>query len=298
MAIGGLPRRRPARGGLLHRADHGHAGARAGHGPGRAAAQQLHPARRLPLQDRRPASPTTAASTSRRSTKRAGDRRLRRAARRAGAAARSRGATSASASSTYTEICGFGPFESAAVRVEPSGHGHRDDRHLAPRPGAGDDLRADRRRRARRAIATTIVVVHGDTGTHADRHRHVRQSRGLVVGGVGARAWRSNKVKEKARRIAAHLLEAAPEDIEFARWPVRRQGRAGARQDARRDRRRRLQRRTCRTTSTPAWRRSTSSSRRTLTFPFGAHVAVVEVDADTGRRHAAASTSRWTTAAA
>ena len=46
-----LPRRGAARGGLLRRAGDGHPGPRARCRPGRAAAQELHPARSVPLQD-------------------------------------------------------------------------------------------------------------------------------------------------------------------------------------------------------------------------------------------------------
>ena len=113
---------------------------------------------------------------------------------------------------TATEISGGGPFESADVRVEPSGavtvstgispHGQGEETTFAQI--VADELGV--------AMAD-IIVVHGDTartppgiGTFG--------SRGLVVGGSAlVRALES--VKEKARRIAAHLLEAAPEDIEF-----------------------------------------------------------------------------------
>ena len=46
-----VSRRGAARGGLLRRAGDGHAGPRAGDGPGRAAAEELHPARSVPVQD-------------------------------------------------------------------------------------------------------------------------------------------------------------------------------------------------------------------------------------------------------
>ena len=56
--------------------------------------------------------------------------------------------------STYGEICAFGPspatpaggWESATVKIEPTGKVTVHDRHLAARPGRGDHLRADRRR--------------------------------------------------------------------------------------------------------------------------------------------------------
>lgn len=113
---------------------------------------------------------------------------------------------------TATEISGGGPFESADVRVEPSGavtvttgispHGQGEETTFAQI--VSDEL----------GIAfSDIIVVHGDTartppgiGTFG--------SRGLVMGGSALiRALES--VKEKARKIAAHLLEAAPEDIQF-----------------------------------------------------------------------------------
>ena len=46
-----LSRRGSARGGLLRRTGDGHAGSRAGDGPGRPAPEELHPARPVPLQD-------------------------------------------------------------------------------------------------------------------------------------------------------------------------------------------------------------------------------------------------------
>ena len=45
----------------------------------------------------------------------------------------------------YVEMCGFGPFESSTVRVGPFRYRDGDDRYLATRAGAGDDVRADRR---------------------------------------------------------------------------------------------------------------------------------------------------------
>ena len=58
-----LPRRRPARGHLRHRADHGRARRRAGHGPARAAPQELDQGARSSRSRRSPASSTTAATT-------------------------------------------------------------------------------------------------------------------------------------------------------------------------------------------------------------------------------------------
>src|SRR5439155_14029818 len=59
----------------------------------------------------------------------------------------------------------------------------------------------------------SIQVIHGDTakvphgvGTYG--------SRGLAVGGA-ALVMSVEKVREKAKKIAAHLLEASPDDVVF-----------------------------------------------------------------------------------
>ena len=146
------------------------------------------------------------------------------------------------------EICGLAPsrvvgpsgvglqagfYESSLVRVHASGsvtvytgtapHGQGLDTAFA-------QIVADRL-----GITPDMVdVVHGDTGT-GPFGLGTYGSRSLAVGGESiARA--TAKVVDKAKKIAAHQLEAAPEDIELARRQVRRQGLAGQGPDARRDR--------------------------------------------------------------
>jgi len=121
---------------------------------------------------------------------------------------------------SYVEICGFGPYESAVVRVEPSGavtvytgtspHGQGLETALAQL--VAEHLGAD---------FDQIVVLHGDTQSVPEGHGTMG-SRSLVVGG-GAVMIALEHIKEKARQIAAHLLEAAVEDIEFVdgRWQVK-----------------------------------------------------------------------------
>ncbi|MDW8005294.1 MAG: xanthine dehydrogenase family protein molybdopterin-binding subunit [Thermomicrobium sp.] len=113
---------------------------------------------------------------------------------------------------TYTEICGFGP-ESASIRVEPTGaviaytgtspHGQGLETALAQI--IADEIGAD---------FDQIVVLHGDTQS-VPEGVGTMGSRSLAVGG-GAMLLAAQKIREKAMRIAAHLLEAAVEDIEFA----------------------------------------------------------------------------------
>ena len=126
--------------------------------------------------------------------------------------------------------------------------------------------------------ATDIKVIHGDTddtpyglGTYA--------SRSTPVGGA-ATAMVARKIADKARHIAAHLLEAAPEDIErdadkffvagspdqsvsiqdaaFAAYTNLPEGMEYGLEDV------------------------TYYNPPNLTFPYGSYVVVVDVDPDTG----------------
>ncbi len=114
---------------------------------------------------------------------------------------------------TYVEMCGFGPYESGVVRVEPTGtvtvytgtspHGQglqtTFSQIVADQIGASFD---------------DIIVKHGDTNAQP-MGVGTFGSRSLAIGGSSiVRA--SEKVRDKAVKIAAHMLEASPGDIEFA----------------------------------------------------------------------------------
>jgi len=113
---------------------------------------------------------------------------------------------------SYVEICGFGPYESATVRVEPGGqvtiftgispHGQGQETTFAQL--AADYLGAD---------FDTIEVHHGDTAS-APQGNGTMGSRGLVVGGAAVMMALDN-LRIKASKIAAHILEASAEDIEL-----------------------------------------------------------------------------------
>jgi aerobic carbon-monoxide dehydrogenase large subunit len=179
----------------------------------------------------------------------------------------------------YVEMCGFGPFESAVVRVEPGGtvtaytgtsaHGQGHEttfsQIIADHLGVPFDK---------------IVVRHGDT-LNTPMGNGTGGSRSLAVGGsaiVGA----ALKVQDKARRIAAHMLEAAPEDVVFAEGvfqvkgaPRSRLGIAEIAAKAYAD-------------GLPEGLESGLEATDffrppQLVYPFGAHVAVVEIDRDTGQ---------------
>src|SRR5262245_30839519 len=179
----------------------------------------------------------------------------------------------------YVEMCGFGPFESALVRVEPSGtvtaltgtspHGQGHETTFAQI--IADQLGVD---------FDQVVVRHGDTSI-APMGFGTGGSRSLVVGG-SAMLQAAGKVQEKARRIAASMLEAAAEDVELndGRYQVR-----GAPSKSL----------TLAKIAEHAYGEGLAPGLEPgleateyfrppqLVYPFGAHVAVVEVDKDTGR---------------
>ena len=181
--------------------------------------------------------------------------------------------------SCYVEMCGFGPFESAVVRVEPGGtvtaytgtsaHGQGHEtafsQILADHLGVSFDK---------------IVVRHGDT-LNTPMGNGTGGSRSLVVGGsaiIGA----SLKVQEKARRLAAHMLEAAADDVVFTDGRYQVKGVP--------DKALLLEAIAARAYGEGLPDGIESGLEATeffrppaLVYPFGAHIAVVEADRETGR---------------
>ncbi|MFT4039823.1 MAG: xanthine dehydrogenase family protein molybdopterin-binding subunit, partial [Thermomicrobiales bacterium] len=180
---------------------------------------------------------------------------------------------------SYVEICGFGPFESATVRVETNGdvtvytgispHGQGQETTFAQIVADGLGVSMD-----------VVGVNHSDT-LNTPQGNGTMGSRGLAVGG-GALVLSMNKVQERAKAIAAHLLEAAPEDIEVEDGSFRVKGVpdrgvtlaeiAAAAYGG----------------SLPqefgAGLEATEFFRpEDETFPFGTHIAVVEVNPDSGQ---------------
>ena len=123
----------------------------------------------------------------------------------------------------FTEVSGTGApgwrarglvrmpgFDSGLVKVEPTGKVTAYVSHAAAGQGhlttfaqvVADALGAD---------LADVTVVEGDTGA-TPYGTNTFASRSAVTGG-GALIRASREVKEKMRRIAAHMLEAAPQDI-------------------------------------------------------------------------------------
>ncbi len=194
--------------------------------------------------------------------------------------------------STYVEICGLGPsavagavgfqgglWESATVRLHPTGkatvftgaspHGQGEETTFAQIVADELGLPLD-----------DIEVVHGDTGA-VSMGWGTYGSRTTVVGG-GAIVLAARRVREKATKIAAHLLEAAEQDVVFD------QGRFHIRGSP--DRAKTIQEVTLQAYLAwnlppgvePSLEASAYFDPSNFTFPFGTHVAVVKVDAETG----------------
>ncbi len=179
---------------------------------------------------------------------------------------------------TYVEMCGFGPYESGVVRVEPSGtvtvftgaspHGQGLQTTFAQI--VADEIGAD---------YDKVIVRHGDTGSQP-AGVGTFGSRSLAVGG-SAIIRSAGKVRDKAIQIAAHMLEASPGDIEFAEGEYRVKGlpsrsltldkiAARAYSDRLPD-------------DIDTGLEATDFFRPPdFIYPFGTHVAVVEIERDTG----------------
>ena len=194
--------------------------------------------------------------------------------------------------STWVEICGFGPSaatvpvtgglgltESAEVRVHPTGsaqvyvgtHAHGQGHDTTFAQIAADTLGLP---------YDDIEVIHGDTGQGPGFGFGTYGSRSLAVGGMAVRQT-SKMVVEKARKIAAHLLEVSPDDLVFDQGRFHVQGDPG----------------TGKTMQEVAFASFGANLPEgvghgleavsyfdppNLVWPFGAHICVVEVDTATG----------------
>ncbi len=192
--------------------------------------------------------------------------------------ARNRGELAGVGLSTFVEPSGGAGFESATVRVERTGeitvltgsssHGQGHETVFAQIVAEKMGVSMDH-----------VAIRHGDTlavpqgvGTFG--------SRSAITGG-GALAIATDRVTEKARRIAAYLMEAAPEDIVLADGGFAVAGvpdrRVSWRQIAGAAYGGRLPRE-----MEPGLHETAFFDPRREAWGFGAHVALVKIDRETG----------------
>ncbi len=175
--------------------------------------------------------------------------------------------------SFFTEAVGAGPRkhmdmfglamnDGATLRISPTGIGPARDQRADAGPGARDDVRADRQRTSSGSRVDDVDVVHGDTDT-TPYGLGTYGSRSTPVSGA-ATAIAARKVRDRARIVAAAMLEVAPEDLEWRDRPLVGQGRSVARRvDRARSRWPRAVRSTCPRASRPASTPRPSTTRRT-----------------------------------
>jgi aerobic carbon-monoxide dehydrogenase large subunit len=194
--------------------------------------------------------------------------------------------------STWIELCGFGPsaatapatggialVESAQVRVVPTGsvlvytgtHAHGQGHETTFSQIVADQLGIP---------IENIEIRHGDTAEGTSFGYGTYGSRSLAVGGVAV-SKAVGKVIDKGKKLAAHMLEAAEEDVVYENGSFHVKGspdKAKAFGEV----------------AFASYGMSLTEGMEqgleavayfdppNLVWPFGAHIAVVEVDAETG----------------
>ncbi|HEU5164943.1 MAG TPA: molybdopterin cofactor-binding domain-containing protein, partial [Chitinophagaceae bacterium] len=194
--------------------------------------------------------------------------------------------------STYIEACGIAPssvvgslgaraglFEFGQVRVEPTGkvtvftgsHSHGQGHETTFAQVVADKLGIS---------MNDVHIVHGDTGK-VGFGMGTYGSRSLAVGGT-AIVKSINKIIEKGKKIAAHLLEASADDIDFVNGNFTVKGTDKS-----------IAFGNIALTAyvphqypddlEPGLDFSSFYDPANFTYPFGCHIAVVEVDKETGK---------------
>jgi aerobic carbon-monoxide dehydrogenase large subunit len=194
--------------------------------------------------------------------------------------------------STFTEMCGLAPsrvlgslsygaggWEHASIRMLPTGkvevvsgatpHGQGHDT-------AWSQLVADRLG----VPFEDVEVLHGDTSI-SSRGLDTYGSRSLVVGGAAV-VSAAEKVVAKARRVAAHLLEASEDDLDFSGGKFSVRGTPGSEVS--------IQEIALATFAAhnfpegvePSIDADATFDPENFSFPHGTHICAMEVDTETG----------------
>ena len=193
--------------------------------------------------------------------------------------------------STWIEICGLGPsaatapaagvalVESSQVRIHPTGgvsvyvgtHSHGQSHDTTFAQIVADTLGVP---------YDSVELRHGDTAEGPAMGYGTYGSRSLAVGGMSI-VKSCHKVVEKGRKLAAHVLEAAEEDIVFEQGTFHVKGSPD-------------KSKTLGEIAFASYGAGLPDGMEqgleavsyfdppNFTWPFGAHIAVVEIDADTG----------------
>jgi carbon-monoxide dehydrogenase large subunit len=195
--------------------------------------------------------------------------------------------------STFTEMCGLAPsrvlgslsygaggWESATVRMMPSGK-VQVVTGTSPHGQGHETCWSQIASSALGVPFEDIEVLHGDTMV-APQGLDSYGSRSLVVGGIALQRA-AEKVVAKAKKLAAHLLEAAEDDLEFSEGTFSVKGSPGssktiqelalavfAAHDYPED-------------MEPDLTGHAVFDPENFSFPHGTHLCAVEIDTETGR---------------
>ncbi|MFJ3669357.1 xanthine dehydrogenase family protein molybdopterin-binding subunit [Streptomyces sp. NPDC090106] len=195
--------------------------------------------------------------------------------------------------STYTEMCGLAPsrvlrdlrysaggWEAASIRMLPTGkvevvtgtspHGQG---HVTCWSQIAADVLG--------VPFEDVEVVHGDTRA-APQGMDTYGSRSLVVGGAAVH-HAALKVVDKARRVAAHLLEAAEGDLEFTDGVFAVKGSPDARRTIQEVAFAAFSSHDLPDGMIPTINAEHLVDPDNFSYPHGTHLCAVEVDTETGR---------------
>jgi carbon-monoxide dehydrogenase large subunit len=125
-----------------------------------------------------------------------------------------------------------------------------------------------------------VEIVHGDTG----RVPFGMGTYGSRSGAVGGSAIHMSidKIVQKGKKIAAHLLEAAPADVEYANGKFSVKGSPDRKKEFGEVALAAYLAHSMPADTEPGLDATSFYDPSNFTYPFGTHIAVVEVDADTG----------------
>ncbi|MFD7280523.1 xanthine dehydrogenase family protein molybdopterin-binding subunit [Streptomyces sp. NPDC059862] len=195
--------------------------------------------------------------------------------------------------STYTEMCGLAPsrvlrdlryaaggWEAASIRMLPTGKVEvvtGTSPHGQGHETCWSQIAAD----VLGVPFEDVEVVHGDTKA-SPQGMDTYGSRSLVVGGTAVHRA-ATKVVDKARKVAAHLLEASEQDLEFTSGVFSVKGSPEARKTIQE-----IAFETFSSHDLPDGMEPTINAEHVVdpdnfSYPHGTHLCAVEVDTETGQ---------------
>ncbi len=194
--------------------------------------------------------------------------------------------------STYTEMCGLAPsrvlgslsygaggWEAASVRMLPTGKVEvvtGTSPHGQGHETSWSQIAAD----ALGVPFDDVEVIHGDTKS-SPQGMDTYGSRSLVVGGIAV--WKAcEKVIDKAKKVAAHILEASEDDLEFSRGVFSVKGSPEARQTIQEVALATFGAHDLPESFEPTLNCDYVMDPENFSYPHGTHLCAAEVDTETG----------------